>query len=84
MCEALDRQPHAVHRPLVLPRLRLGSENLAAVLGAALELTRRVIPADVRLETLFSINLQIGTYIKYNQMKMAQKSDIFYYCRGRG
>ena len=57
--EALDGESHPVHRPLVLPRLRLGPEHEGAVRLSALELSRSVIPPNVRLKTLLAINLQI-------------------------
>ena len=59
VAEALDREPHPVHRPLVLPRLRLGAEHQGTVRLSALELSRGVIPPNMRLQTLLAINLQI-------------------------
>ena len=59
VAEALDGQPHPVDRSLVLPRLRLGPEHLAAVRLPAMEVSRGVIPANVRLQTLLAINLGI-------------------------
>ena len=58
VAEALDREPHPVHRPLVLPRLRLGPEHQGAVHLSALELPRSVITPNMRLQTLLAINLQ--------------------------
>ena len=60
VAETLDGEPHPVHRPLVLPRLRLGAEHQGAVHLSALELPRSVITPNMRLQTLLAIDLQIS------------------------
>ena len=66
VAEALDWEPHPVHRALVLPRLRLGPEHPGAVRKPAPELSRRVIPANVSLQTLLTVNLE--NVRNYNQL----------------